>query len=328
MTISIIIPARNEEACLRECLQSVVAQSGMECEVIVVDDHSTDRTSAIAESVAGVKLISAPELPTGWSGKCNACAAGAKVAKGKWLLFTDADTVHSAGSLAKTVSEAERDGLALFSYSPEQVVKSLGEMIVQPLVFADLANEFKPSDVNDPKSTAAAANGQYLLISREAYDAIGGHEAVAKEVLEDVAIARRVKAAGYRIRLRHGAGQVRTRMYRSFGQLVEGWTKNLALLFENTPGLAALRTLEFGSLVVTCVLAVVSISWVGAIGVAIIYGNFLRRIVKAHFGLVATVLSVLGLPIFAILLVRSHIHTHVLKSVRWKGREYASPEIS
>ena len=321
--VSIIIPARNEESCLRECLETVTGQDVME--VIVVDDHSTDRTRAVAESVAGVRVIFAPELPAGWSGKCNACAAGAREAKGKWLLFTDADTVHLPGSLARAVAVAEREELGLLSYSPEQIVETIGEKLVQPLVFAELASEFRPSDVNDPRLPAAAANGQFLLISREAYDAIGGHEAVATEVLEDVAIAKLVKAAGYRIRLKHGAGEVRTRMYRSFGQLVEGWTKNLALLFDNAPGLAMLRALEFTALVVTLVLAVVSNSLVGAIGVAIIYGNFLRRIIKAHFGLVPTLLSVFGLPIFAILLVRSHIHTHVLKKVRWKGRDYPSP---
>ena len=109
-----------------------------------------------------------------------------------------------------------------------------------PVIFAELAATYRPARVSDPESPAAAANGQYILISREAYDAVGGHAAVSGSLLEDVALARAVKASGRRIFFRYGGDAVRTRMYRSFAQLREGWTKNLALLFPSPARLALL----------------------------------------------------------------------------------------
>src|ERR1019366_7261604 len=144
-TVSVIIPARNEEACLGDCLQSLVAQAGVAFEIIVVDDHSTDRTREIASSFsnspgqARVRIIEAGPLPAGWTGKNNAVTAGAKVARGEWLLFTDADTVHLPGSLARSIEEAKRHHAALLSYSPEQVVKRFWEKAVMPVIFAELA---------------------------------------------------------------------------------------------------------------------------------------------------------------------------------------------
>src|SRR5579863_5109832 len=226
--VSVIVPARNEEACLGACLESLVAQTGVKFEIIVVDDGSTDRTREIANSFAGVRVVEPAPLPPSWIGKNNALVAGAKEARGEWLLFTDADTVHQAGSLARSVEEVRRQKASLLSYSPEQEVHGFWEKAVMPVIFAELASSYRPSDVSDPASFAAAANGQYILISREAYDAVGGHAAIAASLLEDVALARAVKASGHKIFFRYGGDAVRTRMYRSFAQLKEGWTKNLA----------------------------------------------------------------------------------------------------
>ena len=250
--VSIIIPARNEEVSLAACLESLVAQQGVLFEILVVDDHSTDRTREIAASFANggqadsrkanVRVIDAGPLPAGWTGKNNTVSTGAREAKGEWLLFTDADTVHIPGSLARALKEAEENGADLLSYSPEQIAVTFWEMATLPVVFAELAREYPPSKVSDPNSPAAAANGQYILIRREAYDAVGGHAAVARDILEDVALARAVKRSGRKIRFRYAADAVRTRMYRNFRQLREGWTKNLALLFPS-PGWLAAKTL-------------------------------------------------------------------------------------
>src|ERR1700690_89842 len=139
--VSIIVPARNEEANITPCLESLVAQTGLAYEIIVVDDDSTDRTAEIARSFPAIHLLPAPPLPENWTGKNNAMSAGAKAAhpQSNWLLFTDADTVHAPASLARAVAEAEQHGAALLSYSPAQEVHGFWERAVMPVIFAELA---------------------------------------------------------------------------------------------------------------------------------------------------------------------------------------------
>jgi hypothetical protein len=328
--VSVIVPARNEEACLSACLQSLLAQNGVAFEVIVVDDHSTDRTCEIAHSFASAQLrvIEAGPLPVGWTGKNNAVTAGSRAARGEWLLFTDADTIHRPGSLPRSLEEAKRHGAALLSYSPEQNVKSFWEKAVMPVIFAELAASFRPSQVNDPASPAAAANGQYILITREAYDAVGGHAAIAGNLLEDVALARAVKRSSRKIFFRYGGDAARTRMYRSFAQLREGWTKNLALLFPSPVRLAELRALEFVLIVASLAIGIASILRghqrpavvAGILGV-VLYAFLLVRIRRAHFSWGASILAVFGLPLFAYLLLSS-ARAHAKGRVPWKGRTY------
>jgi GT2 family glycosyltransferase len=327
--VSVIVPARNEEACLGTCLESLVAQTDVSFEIIVVDDGSTDHTREIALSFPPVRVVDPGTLPPAWIGKNNALVAGANEARGVWLLFTDADTVHLAGSLARSLTEAQQHGAALLSYSPEQEVHGFWEKAVMPVIFAELASTYRPSEVSDPASFAAAANGQYILISREAYDAVGGHAAVAASLLEDVALARAVKASGRRIFFRYGGDAVRTRMYHSFAQLKEGWTKNLALLFRSPLQLAVLRLTEFvlivGSAIVAFLVGLKGRTQASvAVGVlaVILAAVFLKRIRKAHFPGDADVLALIGLPIFSYLLLRSG-HAHQKGSVLWKGRHYA-----
>lgn len=330
-SVSVIVPARNEETCLGTCLASLVDQRGVDFEIIVVDDGSTDGTRAIAQSFDDVRVIDPPPLPPGWSGKNNALVAGAAGARGQWLLFTDADTTHVPGSLARSLTEAQKCSAALLSYSPEQEVHGFWEKTVMPVVFAELAATYRPSRVSDPSSSAAAANGQYLLISREAYDAVGGHAAVAGSLLEDVALARAVKASGRRIFFRYGADAVRTRMYRSLTQLIEGWTKNLALLFPSPLRLAVLRLTEFVLITGSAAIAI-SAAFDGRARPAIAVGTlamvlivaFLRRIRSAHFSWDANVLSLAGLPMFSFLLLRS-TWSQKRGTVNWKGRRYVSP---
>lgn len=320
---SVIVPARNEEACLGACLESLAGQRGVSFEIIVVDDASIDRTAAVARTFA-VKLIEAGPLLEGWSGKSNALHTGARQARGDWLLFTDADTVHLPGSLAHAIAEAKGSGAEMLSYSPVQELHGFVERAVMPVIFAELAATYKPRDVSDPSSLAAAANGQYVLITRKAYDAVGGHAAIANSLLEDVELARAVKRSGRRIRFRFGGEAVRTRMYRSFPQLVEGWTKNLALLFRSPVRLALARSLEFLAIIGGVALAVLTRSDLAAIGVTLISLNFLRRIRKAHAGAVSSALALFGLPIFSYLLLRSKLYYKWHRSVTWKGRRYST----
>jgi glycosyltransferase involved in cell wall biosynthesis len=231
--ISAVIPARNEEESVARAVESVAAQPEVS-EVIVVDDQSSDGTrevlAGLQRRIAKLHVLKTRELPDGWVGKNYVAWLGAGAATGDWLLFTDADTQHLPGSAARALADAAKREAAIVSYSPEQELGSFWERALIPVVYWRLAKKYSFEDVSDPNSAEAAANGQYFLIQRSAYAAIGGHAAVAGEILEDVALARRAKQAGSRIYFASGVGIVRTRMYRNFGAMWEGWTKNLQLL--------------------------------------------------------------------------------------------------
>ncbi len=242
--VSAIIPARNEEASIARAVESVAMQFEVG-EVIVVNDQSTDRTGAIlaelSTRIPKLRVIEAGPLPTGWIGKNHAASVGAAAAQGDWLLFTDADTYHYFGSTRRALSDAVDHDAVLVSYSPEQEMETWWERALIPFVYCRLAARFSFAQVNDPKRPEAAANGQFLLVLRDAYEAVGGHAAVAQEILEDVALARLVKRNGYGIYFTAPMGVVRTRMYRSFGAMWEGWTKNLYPLMGGNRQVALFR---------------------------------------------------------------------------------------
>jgi glycosyltransferase involved in cell wall biosynthesis len=228
--VSAIIPARNEEASIARAVESVAAQPEI-AEIIVVDDQSTDRTAAIlaelATRIPKLKILHTRALPPGWVGKNYAVTLAADVAQGDWLLFTDADTCHMPGSTRRALADAVDHNAVLVSYSPEQELGSFWERALIPFVYCRLSARFSYACVNDPKLPAAAANGQFLMVLRDVYQRVGGHAAIASEVLEDVALARRVKQVGYQIYFTAPIGIIRTRMYRSFSALWQGWAKNL-----------------------------------------------------------------------------------------------------
>src|SRR5580704_16764301 len=217
--VSAIIPARNEEASIARAVESVAAQPEIG-EVMVVDDQSTDRTGAILAELAAripkLKILNTGDaLPPGWAGKNYAVSIGAAAATGDWLLFTDADTYHLHGSTRRALCDAVEHDAVLVSYSPEQELGSFWERALIPFVYCRLSAKFSFARVNNPELPDAAANGQFLMILRDAYRRVGGHTALAGEVLEDVALARRVKQTGYQLYFTASSGTVSTRMYRS-----------------------------------------------------------------------------------------------------------------
>src|ERR1039457_743216 len=341
--LTVVVPARNEEDCLGTCLESLVAQSedvfklGRDWELIVVDDHSTDRTGEIARAFAAVTLIKEGKLESGWTGKANAIWAAARGARGRWLLFTDADTLHEPGDLRRAMHEAVRHKVGMLSYSPRQIVRGVAQRSLMPLVFSELAVAYPPAKVSDPNQRIAAANGQFLLVEREAYRRLGGHPSVADKVLEDVELAFLAKRRKVGLRFRYAEDAVATRMYRTTGAMVEGWTKNLALLFDNSLALALWRALDIGLLVGLPVLTIVlwnarfaahSLQWLGAGWVLALLWvrnlfRYYARVAKSNFPFIDCALSPLGLPLFVFLLYRSWFQHRILKRVSWKGRSYA-----
>ena len=332
--ISAVVPARNEEAVIAACVQSLAQQREI-LEILVVDDQSTDRTAEIVDELAcqdsRIRLIRAVELPAGWVGKSHAVWLGAREARGDWLLFTDADAAHSADSAARAMELAGQHQAALVSFSPEQVMKSWYEKSLIPYVYCRLSQKFSFDDVNDSRSDAAAANGQFILVRRDAYEAVGGHAGVAGDVLEDVALARRVKSAGFALWFGSGKGIVRVRMYRSLGSMWEGWKKNLyqlmgesreAVYAEIARALLPLFLILVG---VVCVAglaktigATIAALMAGLLVVSAVYFGELR---SAHLPNRFALYAIPGSLLFAAILwasYRSHLHGRL----EWKGRKY------
>jgi glycosyltransferase involved in cell wall biosynthesis len=332
--VSAIVPARNEEAVIAACVESLEAQQEI-AEILVIDDQSSDSTAEIVRSLAEryskVRLLEAAELPAGWVGKNHAVWIGAKEARGEWLLFTDADAVHAADSAGKALAIAAENDAALVSFSPEQVMETWYEKAVTPYVFTRLNQRFRFAAVNDPRNAAAAANGQFILIRRDAYDAVGGHASIAGEVLEDVALAGRVKAAGYRLWFGGGKGIVRVRMYRSFAAMWEGWKKNLYTLMGGSLKtvktevawamlpvlLALLATVTVGGITESAILTT-GVLAMGLLGILIAYDAELE---SSGFAPRLLVYAIQGRILFAAVLWASY-RSHRNGRLEWKGRAY------
>jgi chlorobactene glucosyltransferase len=226
--VSVVIAARNEVDDLPGTLDDLLAQDYANLEIVVVDGGSTDGTGAAIEARgARVRRMPEPPLPPGWVGKNWACWTGANATDGEWLLFLDAD-VRTHPSAVRTVMEwATRENADLASISPTLEMRSFWERLVIPFFLQMVLTYFRAPRTNRATSRAALANGQFLMIRRAAYGAVGGHAAVRAYVLEDIALARRVRSAGLRLRLASATALAATRMYREPKEMFEGLLKNI-----------------------------------------------------------------------------------------------------
>jgi len=328
-TVSAIIPARNEEAVIAACITSLASQPEI-ADILVVDDQSTDATASVVrslmEKIPNLRFLESGGLPDGWIGKNHALWVGVQQAKFGWLLFTDADAEHGPDSASRALQIAQEQGAALVSFSPEQVTKTWYEKALIPFIYLRLAKRFSYEKVNDPKSPAAAANGQFLMIRRDVYDAIGGHSSVAGEVLEDIALAMRVKAAGHRISFGSGKDIVRVRMYRSFQAMWQGWKKNLYRLMGGTPW-AVVREMESNLPWIPFLLLVLGLKYpfLLFLGVLLLlarqtsYGLDLAR---NQYPFPFIFYYVPAVALYIAVLWASY-RSHVNGRIEWKGREYS-----
>lgn len=282
LSVSVIIPARNEALNIEACVRSITESTYPDFEVIVVDDRSEDDTATIARDIppgnaTKLTVLDGRALPDGWLGKPWACQQGAEVATGDVVLFTDADTTHEPDLLARAVRGAAEDGADLFTVVGRQLMESFWERLVQPQIFMTMLFRFPNFErtARNDRWRDAIANGQFMLFRRGAYEAIGGHECVRDEVVEDLALAQHVKRAGLQLRVRSAERALATRMYRSLGDLLEGWTKNIvlggqqslprALRFVAAPGAF------FGGIVIWLLAPGVLVLW--AMGGAVSFGG-------------------------------------------------------
>ena len=231
--VSLVIPARNEERNIRRCAESALASSYPRLEVIVVDDHSTDETGAIASALARddarLRVITPDALPAGWFGKQWACSAGAAAARGELLGFMDADTWQSPDLVTRVVNAMRTRGSDLLSVAGIQELGSFWERLIQPQIFAIMLQRFGGTELVNRSRTVSQkiANGQCIWVRRDTYEALDGHAAVKHEVAEDLALAQLWFRAGRTVTLVLGLSQLSTRMYTSLRELIDGWGKNI-----------------------------------------------------------------------------------------------------
>jgi chlorobactene glucosyltransferase len=248
-SLSVIIPARNEAETIETVVRSVLASTYAPLEVVVVDDGSSDGTAEIVERLAAtdprLQLIRGGELPPGWFGKPHACWEGYRASRGELLVFTDADTRHGPMLLGLAVGSMERERADLVTVAAHQVCLGFWERVVMPQVWLLLGLRYHPARVNRAeRARDVIANGQFILVTREAYQALGTHEAVRGDVAEDLALAQLCVTRGRKLWFAYAPDLLETRMYRNLRHLVEGWSKNMYLggrqSFPDEPVLQAL----------------------------------------------------------------------------------------
>lgn len=329
LRITAIVPARNEEAVIETCVRSLAQQPEV-AQIVVVNDGSTDRTGEILAGLAGeiprLEILNTDGLPAGWLGKTWAVWQGAQRASGHWLLFTDADAELLPSAAVRALELAGQHQAALVSFSPEQVTEKWYEKVLIPFVYCRLADHFSYEGVSDPASEEAAANGQFLMIRADVYQAIGGHKAVRADVLEDVAVAKRVKRVGCRVWFGPGAGLVRVRMYRSFAAMWEGWRKNLYLLVGGSRD-GVYRELRRVVPWISVLLLVMGAKLPAAlaIGFGLLVGRhaaYGAELIRNHFRGIYILYYVPAVILYGMVLWSSY-RAHQQGFVDWKGRRVA-----
>jgi len=330
--VSVIVPARNEAANIEACIRSIVATAYRPLEVIVVDDRSSDATAAIVERLADVRLVRGAELPPGWFGKQWALVQGYRAATGELLLFADADTRQHPELIARAVRVLTAERVALVSVLSRQEMLSFWERLVQPHVFMALAA--RVGDLRRVNRTRvewdAIANGQFILTTRAAYEAVGTHQAVRQSVVDDMALAQAYVRHHLDIFLTHGEQYLVTRMYRSLAGIVEGWTKNLAtgvpLAFPPIPLVRGLvRYLMWLPALLWIVPPVVWAAfgwWWAAVTTLISLGVWVAVYWAAGAPLWYALLYPFGAAVVASIMLRSAVRG---RKIEWKGRSYSTP---
>ena len=230
--VSVIIPTRNESKRVTPCIESMKMQTYANLEVIIVDD-STDNTVEVINNIVGndkrFKIIKEEKLKGGWVGKPHAMQQGSREASGEWLLLIDADTAHDPDLITSAVKHAIKNKQDMLSILSELVCKSFWEKIIQPIPTGLLIFISPLGKVNDPKSKNAFALGPFILIKHSVFDKIGGYEKIRGKIADDVEMAKLLKESGFKIGLARAHDMMKLRMYETFKDIWEGWSKNIFL---------------------------------------------------------------------------------------------------
>ncbi len=258
--ITVVIAAKDEAGNIEQCLRTMLDQDYPHFEVIVCNDRSTDDTGAIVERMAAsdtrLRLINIQSLPEGWCGKSHAMQKGIAASSGPWICMIDADCRQTSNrTLSTAVQHAVDNQIDLLSVLPTLEMHGLWEVAVQPVCSGMLMIWYDPADVNNPDKPQAYANGAFMLIRRSTYEAIGTHEAIRGELVEDMNMAARVKQSGHKLKVIRNSGLYQVRMYSSLTEMVRGWCRiffgSFATIGRLALGLVALMLVGMGPWVIT-----------------------------------------------------------------------------
>jgi len=333
--VSVIIPARNEAHCIEGCLNSLINLTYPHYEIIVVNDRSEDDTGPLLDRIASqsenIKVLHLTSSDDTWSGKNYALNQGVKMAKGDWFLFTDADTVHFPESIQLGLAEAHNRKVEFLSFLPRLSCHSLPEKLIQPVAGYLMALWYPLDKVNDSNKKSAFANGQYMLLSRGAYDEVGGHSAVKEKLLEDVALAEVAKAKHIPFHLGLGLYALKTRMYDDWSSIWEGWKRIFVHLTNRNLTKLVLSTMSLSLLGALPLLLLVAFLWAPkSASLSLLVLNILLFTIGVRWwlnriselpGWPATLYPFSTLFVLGILL-DSCIDTARGKKTKWRGVEY------
>jgi 4,4'-diaponeurosporenoate glycosyltransferase len=322
-TITVVIPARDEELSLGHLLSDLARDRPPDTQVVVVDDHSVDDTARIAASYDFVSVVTASDLPAGWTGKCWACHSAADLVPGGVLVFLDADVRLAPGALERIVEEQARSG-GLVSVQPWH---DTGRPYEQLSALFNVISVMG-SEAGD-RSEVNAAFGPVMVTSVAVYRTVGGHASVCDQVVEDLALARRYHDSGMGSRILLGIDGIRFRMYPAgLRQLVEGWTKNFASGASSTRRRRLLAVIAWVAALGTAAFALVD----GVQGDAplvvgvLLYAAFVAQLVVmfrqvGRFGPVTALVYPVLIVFFVVVFLRSLWLTYVRRAIRWRGRD-------
>jgi cellulose synthase/poly-beta-1,6-N-acetylglucosamine synthase-like glycosyltransferase len=341
--VSVLIPARDEAARIGGCLDGLARQTHRRFEVVVVDDHSSDGTAEVVRGYAGrlpeLAVVLGAALPPGWAGKPWACYQAAERARAELLVFLDADVIPRPGLLAALVARAEAGRLDLLTLMPFLRLGSAAERVVLPAFMALLYDLYPLREGSDPRSPVAFANGQCLLVRRQAYNAIGGHAAVRASILEDTELGQRAKAAGLLIAAAAAPELIEVRMYTGWASLAEGLGKNAVAGYQSggrRSGLVGARQalVAFLPVYLLAAGALLALAMPGArlAGALLAHGAALGVVAMLCWGWIAWhryrvapwwgALFPLGTAIYFWLAARALLRLRTGRGVTWKGRTF------
>ena len=337
-SVGVIIPARNEAENIEECLASLTKSRYPNFEIIVVDDRSEDGTAELARTVPPgnakrLVVIDGEALPEGWLGKPWACQQGARATSAELLVFADADTTHGDRLLSRSITELQNEDADLLNVLGFQVMESFWERLVQPQIF--LAVVFRHPDLERSARSSqwqdGVANGQFMLMPRTSYEAIGGHESVRDRVLEDLALAQTVKRHGRTFVIRMAMDDLTTRMYHSLGGLITGWSRLIQM--GSTQGQPLVSSFGVVTVATFCFWIVPPLMLLSALlgfgGETLLIWSAL--VCSLSVGIHAAFLHFLGAPAYyavfyplgsfvvLYIMIRSKVRA---SDVEWKGRRY------